>query len=171
MNEATKNLVNNVLGELSEEGFFSSERFLDSAVQEVNTGLQELGVFGNLRRFALVKFRQDLTTNYEQALNEQGKAELVKLSPLERFKLLAPAYTGQLLDEEVSKELIEVWIEQLCDGEVGSCPKAFPAALYNMVKATDPAWAEHQMDDNDPAKNVLFNRELLHEALYKAGLI
>lgn len=81
----------------------------------------------------------------------------------------APPYLNHLLDEEYARELIEVWIEQMLEGTI-PVPQKLPVLLNNIIRKTDPDWAEYQMDKDDPNLNVLARQEHFNEALYRAGL-
>lgn len=169
MNESTKELIYNVIGDLAEEGFFSEERFIESSVQEVNLHLQELGVLGNRRRFALCKLKEDLEINYRNMVERQGKSVLAAYSPVQRFQQVAPSYVNHLLDEEHAQDLIDVWLEQMVSGAL-KIPEPFPAMLYGMVKEEYPDWADGNLDASQQQTNVYYNRELLAESLQLAGL-
>lgn len=163
------NLINDVMGTLAENGFFSPEKFVDAALKEISHHLIELGVVGIRRKFALDLVRDDLMTNIEEVIATTDKGHFQTLGSRQRFEAIKPRYYYQLVDEEVVDDLIDVWVDQVLEAQ-RPMPERFPATLAMAIREKDKKWAETNLDKNVPEKNFLFNRDLCQLAFEKAGL-
>lgn len=165
---SVKELQNLVAHNISEMTGYSERRFADLVTKELNHQLLEADLHGIQRRFALEKIRHDLELNYQTRGEESP--EFFGLEASERYHLIQPSYMDQILDPEISDDLISVWVDRMMEGSL-DIPRGLPQALGQYLVRHDLEWASKNLNPDNDNLDMTKNRQLFIEVLERTELI
>lgn len=161
-------LLDTVMTSIAKMGGVEEKRFAERVIGEINHQLLEAGLTGIQRKFALEKVRDDLEINYHEQLEEDPVFSAK--SAKDKYLAIQPPYMHQLLDPEVSDELVSVWVDLMIEKKI-PIPKGLPSCLGQWLVNNDSEWAELNLEPLNPKMNMIKNHDLFIRVLEKVELI